>query len=73
MFEIKRSTSMYNIVIKSMISLPPSLIAVQSLAKLKHVNIVKVKEVFREKNTLYFVFEYMKQNLYELIKSRYVQ
>ena len=38
---------------------------------MKHANIVKVREVFREDNKLYFVFEYMKQNLYEMLKSRY--
>ncbi|KAG8198927.1 hypothetical protein JTE90_015135 [Oedothorax gibbosus] len=43
---------------------------VKSLQKLSHANLVKLKEVIREDNTLYFVFEYMKENLYELIKSR---
>ena len=42
----------------------------QSLSKLKHANIVKVREIFREDNKLYFIFEYMKQNLYEMIKAR---
>jgi hypothetical protein len=32
---------------------------------------VKLKEVIRENDTLYFVFEYMKENLYQLIKDRY--
>eukprot|EP00924_Labyrinthula_sp_SR-Ha-C_P008721 augustus_masked-scaffold_2-processed-gene-0.17-mRNA-1 protein AED:0.17 eAED:0.18 QI:0/0/0/1/1/1/2/0/907 len=41
---------------------------VQSLKKLNHENIVKLKEVIRENNELYFVFEFMDQNLYELIK-----
>ena len=44
----------------------------QSLMKMKHVNIVKLKEVIREENKLYFVFEYMKENLYQMIKGRYV-
>ena len=44
--------------------------SLQSLTKLKHPNIIKVKEVFRENNKLYIVFEYMKQNLYEMITSR---
>ncbi|XP_022649078.1 serine/threonine-protein kinase ICK-like isoform X2 [Varroa jacobsoni] len=43
---------------------------VKSLQKLSHTNLIKLKEVIREDNTLYFVFEYMKQNLYQLIKDR---
>ncbi|KAL5278739.1 ICK family protein [Megaselia abdita] len=43
---------------------------VKSLKKLSHPNIVKLKEVIRENDTLYFVFEYMKENLYQLIKDR---
>ncbi|XP_064486447.1 serine/threonine-protein kinase ICK-like isoform X2 [Ornithodoros turicata] len=43
---------------------------VKSLQKLSHANLVKLKEVIREDNTLYFVFEYMKENLYQLIKDR---
>lgn len=31
----------------------------QSLRKMNHPNIVKLKEVFRENDILYFVFEYM--------------
>ena len=42
----------------------------QSLMKLKHTNIVRLKEVVREDNKLYFIFEYMKENLYEMIKHR---
>ena len=33
---------------------------------------VKLKEVIRENDHLYFVFEYMKENLYQLMKDRYV-
>ncbi|XP_015906279.1 serine/threonine-protein kinase dyf-5 isoform X2 [Parasteatoda tepidariorum] len=47
-----------------------SLREVKSLQKLSHANLVKLKEVIREDNTLYFVFEYMKENLYQLIKGR---
>ncbi|XP_063215761.1 serine/threonine-protein kinase dyf-5 isoform X2 [Bacillus rossius redtenbacheri] len=43
---------------------------VKSLKKLSHANLVKLKEVIRENDTLYFVFEYMKENLYQLIKDR---
>ncbi|CDW52194.1 serine:threonine protein kinase MAK [Trichuris trichiura] len=43
---------------------------VKSLRKLNHVNVVKLKEVIRENDTLYFVFEYMKENLYEMAKKR---
>ena len=43
---------------------------VQSLRKMSHPNIVKLKEVIRENDTLYFVFEYLDQNLYQLCKDR---
>lgn len=38
--------------------------------RLKHPNIVRLIEVCREGNKLFFVFEYMKENLYEMIKHR---
>lgn len=44
----------------------------QSLKKLNHANIIKLKEVIRENDVLYFVFEFMKENLYQLTKSRLV-
>nr|XP_033794179.1 serine/threonine-protein kinase ICK isoform X5 [Geotrypetes seraphini] len=47
-----------------------SLREVKSLKKLNHANIVKLKEVIRENDHLYFVFEYMKENLYQLMKDR---
>jgi len=37
---------------------------------LSHANVVKLKEVIRENDILYFVFEYMQENLYQLIKDR---
>lgn len=43
---------------------------VKSLRKLNHPNIVKLKEVIRENDILYFVFEYMEFNLYQLMKDR---
>ncbi|KDP35422.1 hypothetical protein JCGZ_10805 [Jatropha curcas] len=43
---------------------------VKSLRKMNHPNIVKLKEVIRENDILYFVFEYMEFNLYQLIKDR---
>lgn len=42
----------------------------KSLKKLSHANVVKLKEVIRENDILYFVFEYMHENLYQLIKDR---
>lgn len=46
-----------------------SLREVKSLKKLNHANIVKLREVIRENDTLYFVFEYMRGNLYQLIRD----
>uniref|UniRef100_A0A166F4V5 Protein kinase domain-containing protein n=1 Tax=Daucus carota subsp. sativus TaxID=79200 RepID=A0A166F4V5_DAUCS len=43
---------------------------VKSLRKMSHSNIVKLKEVIRENDILYFVFEYMECNLYQLMKDR---
>ena len=43
---------------------------IKSLRKLNHVNIVKLKEVIRVNDDLYFVFEYMEQNVYQLMKDR---
>lgn len=42
---------------------------VKSLKKLNHPNIVKLREVIREDDTLYFVFEYMRANLYQLLRE----
>ncbi|XP_075506002.1 cyclin-dependent kinase F-4-like [Primulina tabacum] len=47
-----------------------SLREVKSLRKMSHSNIVKLKEVIRENDILYFVFEYMECNLYQLMKDR---
>lgn len=43
---------------------------VKSLRKMNHPNIVKLKEVIRENDNLYFVFEYMEYNLYQLMKDK---
>lgn len=43
---------------------------VQTLRKLNHPNIVKLKEVIRENNELFFVFEFMDGNLYQNMKER---
>ncbi|KAK7346170.1 hypothetical protein VNO80_20685 [Phaseolus coccineus] len=43
---------------------------VKSLRKMNHPNIVKLKEVIRECDTLCLVFEYMEFNLYQLMKNR---
>ena len=43
---------------------------VKSLKKLNHPNVVKLKEVIRENDELFFVFEYMEGNLYEMMKAR---
>ncbi|KAL4343973.1 hypothetical protein AHAS_Ahas11G0131900 [Arachis hypogaea] len=45
-------------------------ITTMSLRKMNHPNIVKLKEVIRESDILYFVFEYMECNLYQLMKDR---
>lgn len=42
---------------------------VKSLRKLHHENIVKLKEVIRVNNDLHFVFEYMEQNLYDIMRE----
>ena len=43
----------------------------KALKKLNnHENIIKLMEVLREKNCLYFVFEFADLNLYQLMKSR---
>ncbi|CAF2104949.1 unnamed protein product [Rotaria magnacalcarata] len=43
---------------------------IKALQKIRHANVVKLKEVIREDNNLYMVFEYMNENLYELMKKR---
>lgn len=43
---------------------------VKSLRKLSHPSIVKLKEVIRENDELFFVFEFLDCNLYQLMKDR---
>ncbi|ETO30142.1 serine/threonine-protein kinase [Reticulomyxa filosa] len=43
---------------------------IRSLKKLNHPNIIKLKEVIREQNVLYFVFEFMEKNVYEMMKEQ---
>ena len=42
---------------------------VQSLKILSHPNIVKLREVIRENDELFFVFEFLDQNVYQLTKD----
>ena len=41
---------------------------VKSLKKLNHPNIVKLREVIRANDELYFIFECMDSNLYETMR-----
>lgn len=43
---------------------------VKSLRKLQHPNVVKLKEVIREHDELFFVFEFLTENLYQMTKER---
>ncbi|XP_047993752.1 serine/threonine-protein kinase ICK isoform X2 [Leguminivora glycinivorella] len=43
---------------------------VKALKKLSHANIVKLREVIREDDTLYFVFEHLRGNLYQLLREQ---
>eukprot|EP00756_Hemistasia_phaeocysticola_P035044 Hpha_TRINITY_DN16559_c0_g1::TRINITY_DN16559_c0_g1_i1::g.134331::m.134331/K08829/MAK; male germ cell-associated kinase len=42
---------------------------IRSLKKLAHVNIIKLKEVIRENDELFFVFEYAEGNLFKLMSG----
>jgi len=39
------------------------------LRKLNHMNIIKLKEVIKKNDELYFVFEYLEQNLFQLYQQ----
>ncbi|XP_073039274.1 serine/threonine-protein kinase MHK-like [Primulina eburnea] len=43
---------------------------VKSLRKLNHPNIIKLLEIVHENNELFFIFEYMEHNLYQIMKDR---
>jgi protein kinase len=43
---------------------------IRSLRKLNHPNIIKLKEVIRVNDELYFVFDFLDMNVYEMIKDR---
>ncbi|XP_031374445.1 serine/threonine-protein kinase MHK isoform X2 [Punica granatum] len=43
---------------------------VKALRKLNHPNIIKLKEVVRENNELFFIFEHMDYNLYQIMRDR---
>ncbi|GMH25829.1 hypothetical protein Nepgr_027672 [Nepenthes gracilis] len=43
---------------------------VKALCKLSHPNIIKLKEVIRQNNELFFIFEYMEHSLYQIMKER---
>lgn len=42
----------------------------KSLRKLNHPNIVNLKEIIRENHELFFIFEHMDHNLYQVMRDR---
>ena len=44
---------------------------VKSLRKIRHDNIVKLREVFREQNQLHLVFDYIETNLFKFYTSQF--
>ena len=47
-----------------------SLPEIKSLMKFNHPNIVQLHELIKSSNELFFVFEFMDKNVYQLIKDR---
>lgn len=47
-----------------------SLREIKSLRKMNHPNVIKLKEVIRVNDDLYFVFDFMDNNVYEIMKDR---
>ena len=43
---------------------------IKSLRKMNNANVIKLKEVIRVNDDLYFVFDFMDNNVYEIIKDR---
>ncbi|KAL6511100.1 hypothetical protein OROGR_022224 [Orobanche gracilis] len=43
---------------------------VKSLRRLNHPNIIKLLEIVRQNNELFFIFEYMEHNLYQLMRDQ---
>lgn len=43
---------------------------VKSLCKLNHPNIIKLKEIVRENNELFFIFDFMEYNLYQIMRGK---
>ncbi|KAI8523297.1 hypothetical protein RHMOL_Rhmol13G0062400 [Rhododendron molle] len=43
---------------------------VKSLRKLNHPNIIKLKEIVRENDELFFIFDYMEYNLYQIMSGK---
>ncbi|XP_041996099.1 serine/threonine-protein kinase MHK-like isoform X1 [Salvia splendens] len=43
---------------------------VKSLRRLNHPNIIKLLEIVRQDNELFFIFEYMECNLYQIMKNQ---
>ncbi|KAL7154283.1 hypothetical protein ABFS83_04G224100 [Erythranthe nasuta] len=43
---------------------------VKSLRRLNHPNIIKLLEIVRQNNELFFIFEYMEHNLYQIMKDQ---
>ncbi|KAG6417213.1 hypothetical protein SASPL_119366 [Salvia splendens] len=43
---------------------------VKSLRRLNHPNIIKLLEIVRQNNELFFIFEYMECNLYQIMKNQ---
>ena len=44
---------------------------VRSLRKIRHENIIKLREVFREENQLHLVFDYLETNLFKYYSSHF--
>lgn len=43
---------------------------IQSLRRLQHTNIIKLKEVVRENTELFMIFEFMEMNVYQITRMR---